>query len=192
MKKTKAELKREQIIETAIEIVRRNGFSRITMEQVASELHLTKGSLYYYFRNKSDLLYQCHKYFLLQAIKQFESVLHEGDDVEETLKKIVDIHIEKAIQEREAFNLLISPKDYFDEEQIKSIAVLRSRYESFFVQVFEQGKADGIFQCKDLTLAKLFIFGGMNWIQQWYLPNGRLSKEEIKELFFTYIMKVLK
>lgn len=192
MKKSKAERKKEQIIDTTLEIVKKKGFSRITMEEIAAELELTKGSLYYYFKNKSDLLFQCHKHILQQGMGEFETALYSGDDIEEILREIVDIHLEKTIKERETFNLLISPKDYFNQEQCKQIVVVRNQYESYFVKVFERGVAEGKFNCKDITMAKLFILGGMNWIQQWYNPNGRLSKEEIKALYYEYTMKILK
>lgn len=192
LEKTKAQRKKEQIIDTTLEIVKKKGFRRITMEEIAAELELTKSSLYYYFKNKSDLLYQCHNHILKQGMGEFENVLNHEEDIEEILRKIVDIHLENTIKERETFNLLISPKDYFKQEQCEQIVVVRNQYESFFVQVIERGVREGRFKCDDIAMVKLFILGGMNWIQQWYKPNGRLSKAEIKQLFYEYTMKLLK
>ena len=62
--------KKEQILTSAIEIINRRGYSGTTMEEIAAELLMTKGSLYYYFKNKSDLMYQCHKFVLFQATEE--------------------------------------------------------------------------------------------------------------------------
>ena len=53
LEKCKEQLKSEEIIETAT----------------------NNGSLYYYFKSKSDLLLQCHKHTLLEGMQDFESAL---------------------------------------------------------------------------------------------------------------------
>ena len=47
--------KKEQILMTAIAVVNKRGYDGATMEEIAAELLMTKGSLYYYFKNKSEL-----------------------------------------------------------------------------------------------------------------------------------------
>ena len=34
------------------------------MDEIASALEMTKGNLYYYFRNKEEILFACHEYSL--------------------------------------------------------------------------------------------------------------------------------
>jgi hypothetical protein len=37
----------------------------------------------------------------------------------------------------------------------------------------------------------MIILGAMNWVQQWYKPNGRLLKEEVVAIYTEYILKIL-
>ena len=67
--------KKEQILLTAITVVNQRGYDGATMEEIAAELLMTKGSLYYYFKNKSDLMYQCHSFVLSQATIELEDAL---------------------------------------------------------------------------------------------------------------------
>lgn len=187
----KAQIKKEQILETTLEIVKKKGFNGVTMEEIASELLMTKGSLYYYFKNKSDLLFECHKTLLTQAAKDFDKILNSDEDILIVLRKMVDKHIDNAFMEKETFNLLVSPKQYFDDDQLKNIVVIRNNYEELFKKAFQKGFEQGKFKCKDFGMARLFILGGMNWIQEWYNPQGRLSKEEIKDLYYHFILKIL-
>lgn len=59
MRKTKRErkkeIRRELIIDSAVEVIRRNGFEQATMNEIAREADLGKGTLYLYFRNKADI-----------------------------------------------------------------------------------------------------------------------------------------
>ena len=187
----KAQIKKDQILETAMKIVKKKGFNKVTMEEIAANLLMTKGSLYYYFENKSDLLFECHKMVLQETIERFKKILKSDQDVLKVLRGMVDAHIDSAIKEKVTFNLLISPKDYFSEEKLMEVVKIRNQYEEMFTKVINRGMEEGKFHCKDTGLARLFILGGMNWIQQWYNPNGRLSKEEIKDIYYHFILKIL-
>jgi AcrR family transcriptional regulator len=162
------------------------------MEEIAAELLMTKGSLYYYFKNKSDLMYQCHKFVLFEATKELEDILNSEGTAVQILNKMVAVHIKYAIEEKEIFNLIMEPRQFFNQEQLELVLTLRKNYERLFDQIISIGIQNGEFQIKEATTARMFILGGMNWIQQWYKPEGRLSTEEIILLYSDYIIKLLK
>ena len=62
-KKMLEELTRKAILEGAIAVVRKQGLKGLTMDRVADEAGIAKGTLYLYFKNKDELLrsvvYQC-------------------------------------------------------------------------------------------------------------------------------------
>ena len=99
---------------------------------------------------------------------------------------MVATHIKYAIKEKEIFNLIMEPKQFFNQEQLDLVLTLRKNYERLFDQIISAGIQNGEFQIKEATTARMFILGGMNWIQQWYKPEGKLSKEEI----FHYIVTI--
>ncbi|WP_027962946.1 TetR/AcrR family transcriptional regulator [Halalkalibacillus halophilus] len=187
----KMQRKREQILQTAISIIKSHGYSGATMELISSELLMTKGSLYYYFKNKSDLMYQCHNFVLSQAIKDHEEILAKNLNQRQTLYEMVCLHIDYAVEQKETFNLIMEPKRFFKQEQLEPVLKLRKTYETIFDQTIEKGIKAGDFQSDDYKVARLFILGAMNWIQQWYSPEGQLTKQELKDLYFDYIMKIL-
>ncbi len=47
---------REEILNAAQRLVATKGFERMTIEDILSELHVSKGAFYHYFASKSDLL----------------------------------------------------------------------------------------------------------------------------------------
>ncbi|WP_313893313.1 TetR/AcrR family transcriptional regulator [Psychrobacillus sp.] len=184
--------KKEEILLSAITIVNRKGYDGATMEEIAAELLMTKGSLYYYFKNKGDLMYQCHNLVLSQATKELEVNLNEEGTAEEILRKMVVTHINYAIEEKETFNLIIEPRQMFNEEQIEPVLKLRKHYSSLFDNVIEKGIATGEFHAKEPIIVRMIVLGAMNWIQQWYKPTGRMTKEELEQYFADYIIKLLK
>lgn len=135
---------------------------------------------------------QCHQFILFQATKELEDILNSSGTAVQILKKMIATHIEYAIEEKEIFNLIMEPKQFFNQEQLDLVLKLQKNYELLFARIISIGIENGEFQTKDATTARMFILGGLNWIQQWYKPNGRLSKEEIISLYCDYIIKLLK
>lgn len=184
--------KKEQILLTAITIVNRRGYEGTTMEEIAAELLMTKGSLYYYFKSKSDLMFQCQNSVLSQATKELEEELNGKGTAEEILRRMIVTHINYAIEEKETFNLILEPKHTFDKEQLESVLQARKYYSGLFDQVIEKGIGTGEFQIEEPIIVRMMILGAMNWIQQWYRPGGKMTKEELQQAFGKYILKLLK
>jgi AcrR family transcriptional regulator len=185
--------KKEQILASAIKIINQRGYSGATMEEIAAELYMTKGSLYYYFKNKSDLMYQCHNFVLSQAIEDHEEILqHKEDTAESMLRKMIAIHISYAVDEKEVFNMIMEPKRFFNKEQLDLVLKLRKKYEKLFDDVISLGLERGEFQHQEPKIVRMIILGAMNWIQQWYKANGRLSKEQLIDVYSENLLRILK
>ncbi len=54
---TKKDLKKQQIIEAAIEVFSKNNFQNSTISQIAQKADVAEGTIYQYFKNKEDLFF---------------------------------------------------------------------------------------------------------------------------------------
>ena len=71
--------KRLEILKSAAAAFRRRGYYGASVDEIASALHMTKGNLYYYFRDKEDNRYASHEYALglrLGMLKKVENSRH--------------------------------------------------------------------------------------------------------------------
>ena len=101
-------------------------------------------------------------------------------------------HIDYAIEENEMFNMLIKPNETFSLEQLNPILVKRQVYASYFDQVIQGGIEAKEFTVAEPQIARMILIGSMNWIQQWYSPDGKKTKEELQEIYADYLLKVVK
>ncbi len=62
--------RRKQIIDTAIEIIARDGYHQATLASVAKEAGFSKGVIFYYFKNKNELTEQIND-ILLEELKEY-------------------------------------------------------------------------------------------------------------------------
>lgn len=183
--------KKEEILKSALAIVNEKGYDGATMEEIAAELLMTKGSIYYYFKNKEDLIFQCHHFVLSQAVRDIEEIIEKDIAILETLSQMVSVHIDYAINERQSFNLIVDPKKTYKEEHLEEVLKLRKYYAELFDETIQKGIDEGIFRVEEPKVARMFILGALNWIQQWVSENGRLSVAELKKLFTEYVLKIL-
>ncbi|MFV8828087.1 TetR family transcriptional regulator [Alkalihalobacterium sp. APHAB7] len=192
LREMKTAKKKEDIIRSAAKIVSRKGYHGATMEDIAAELLMTKGALYYYFDNKDDLVYHCHDLILSSAIKTLEDYLRSDVSSIEKFKKAVEVHVEFAITEKETFNMIIKPQQTFTEKRLTPILEKRQKYANIFDEIIQQGIDSGEFKITEVKMARMMILGALNWIQQWYLPEGKKSKKEIVDIYSDYLLKLLK
>lgn len=84
MKKTKTEAlqTRQQLLEAALEVFWRNGVTRATLQQIAEEAGMTRGALYWHFKNKEDIFEALFEQHFRNFHRQFDAtVLNSQTDV---------------------------------------------------------------------------------------------------------------
>lgn len=187
----KTKKKKQDIIASAIKIIEEKGFYQTTMEEIAANLFMTKGSLYYYFDNKQDLLFQSQSLILEQSIESIESIIANNWDAKVTLKKAMHHHIEYLIQERATFAMAIEPEKYFSNSQLKKILQLRKTYETYIdTLIFNLMKEQSV-DTSEVKMVRNLILGAMNWLIQWYSPVGILNADEIAHKMTNHLLKMI-
>ena len=79
--------KKEQILEAAMSLILKNGYSHTSVEDITNSIGIAKGSFYTYFKSKNLLLRTIIEEQIESIIEQQESQLKEGKDFDEILLK---------------------------------------------------------------------------------------------------------
>lgn len=191
LRERKAAKKKEDILRSASLVISRQGYHNTTMEDIAAELLMTKGSLYYYFKNKEELLYRCHDLILSDAMRKMLEIAEAPASSLEKMERAIHLHIEIAIKEKEVFNLIVKPEKTFSEENIAEIIEKRDAYASIFDRIIDEGVERGEFKVIEKKMARMIILGATNWIQVWYSPEGKYSTKDVEEIYARQLLKML-
>lgn len=92
--KEEAEMTRQAVLDSALNIFYEKGFSRTTFDEIAKRINLTKGAVYWHFRNKADLLADLIREKLTAKDNEFSLLLkkeglHEWPSTIEELRKMI-------------------------------------------------------------------------------------------------------
>ncbi|MEC1697385.1 TetR/AcrR family transcriptional regulator [Schinkia azotoformans] len=192
LRKQKTEKKRIEMLRSAAKIVKEKGYDRATMDDIAAELLMTKGSLYYYFDSKEQLVFQCHELIFNEAITVMEEISRMDLPAHAKIEKAIITHIKFLINERDMFNMIIQPEQLFIEENhLRSVLEQREKITSIIDRIIEEGLSKGEFSVSDPKMARMMILGAMNWIQTWYSTDGKYSEKEIANIYSNSLIKLL-
>lgn len=192
LRERKVAKKREDILRSASLVISRQGYHNATMEDIAAELLMTKGALYYYFKNKEELLYRCHDLILTEAKEKMEEIVRAEVASVEKMRMALRHHIEVAIREKEVFNLIVKPETTFSEDNIPEIIEKRDDYAKLFDRIIDEGVERGEFEVPEKKMSRMIILGATNWIQVWYSPDGKYSPEDVEEIYADLLLKMLR
>jgi AcrR family transcriptional regulator len=189
---SKQEKRREQILQGAAKVFSRKGFHASTVEEIAKELGLTKASIYYYVRDKSDLLYQLYRRAMEALLESQQEIMARPDPPDQKLRAIVEEYVRIAGDAHTMYSVVILREHHaLPTRQRKEIIALRDEYEHNVRQCIAEGIEQGIFVPTDVKMAAYVVLGAINWIPSWYNPRGALSKEQIGRLFAYHLVRGL-
>ena len=176
------EEKKLAIIKSAAKAFGQKGFHAATIEDITNELKMTKGSLYYYFSTKEELLYNAHLLSLEKVLKNIIKINDADDPPDIKLNTAIAKHLEVLATDFEGAFLLQYefhlPKEYLDE-----VNALRDTYQKNFIQIIEEGIQTGIFKPQNARMVAFIILGSINWFLRWYSSTGSWSVKQIANAY---------
>ena len=106
-KQDKKEARRNQILEAATHVFTRLGFNKARMDDIVEESGLSKGTLYWYFRSKDDIITAILDRMLKREARQLHSMLDDERSVRDKLTEFMDSTIEDLERLRPLMPILI-------------------------------------------------------------------------------------
>jgi AcrR family transcriptional regulator len=190
LREKRYEQKRVEILKSAASAFRKKGFHGTSMDEISDRLLMTKGSLYYYFKNKEDLLYACHEYSMNRVLQTLDEIEKNGDAVEDRFRCLIKSHVTHLIDELHASAMTIELNGL--SSHLKDVIIKkRDRYELGFRKMVEEGMKKGVFEKDDPKLITFAVLGSLNWITKWFSPEGNIRSEKIGEVFSDFFVRGL-
>jgi AcrR family transcriptional regulator len=178
---------RVDILKSAAKAFRRLGYHGATVEQIAAALHMKKGNLYYYFKNKEEILFACHQYSLDRLTQLLETIDASGAPADVKLRQLIDAFVHTILDELHGTALFLD-LEALSPAHLKAVIARRDAFDKGVRGVIEEGMANGVFARGDPKLLAFALFGAVNWIPRWYSPGGPASSQAIADLFADFFV----
>jgi len=182
--------RRTEIIKSAAAAFHRRGYHGASVEEIARALKMTKGNLYYYFRDKQDILFGCHDYSLGVALELLEQVEAEPMPPDERLRRLINGFVHLIIDELHGSGLTLE-LEALPRPLLQKVVAKRDRFDRGLRKIVQDGMDQGLFAPGDPKLLAFAVMGALNWISRWYDPRGGASSDEIALAFADYLVRGL-
>ncbi|MEA3470354.1 MAG: TetR/AcrR family transcriptional regulator [Thermodesulfobacteriota bacterium] len=181
--------KREKILKAAGLVFSKKGFYRATMDEIAKEAGVAKGTLYYNFPGKSKLFAATVTEGMEEIIGQVENEIESDLPFKEHLRYLIRsnflLYLKYSDLSKIVFNELTSG---IDDEVLEEIEKVRVRYIDFVSDLLRQGQARGYLKEIDTRLAAVGIVGFLDSLCNYYLKNERmLDREALIDIMFAVL-----
>src|SRR5262247_4123595 len=185
--RSRGERKRIEILRAAAAVFRRRGYHGASVDQIARALKMAPGNLYYYFRNKEEILYVCHDYSLDVILKELKAVEASPLPPDRQMHRLIVsfVHLFIDVLHGTAWTLEV---EALSPPLLKKVIAKRDRIDKGFRKILTEGMQSGLFAKRDAKLVAFVIFGAINWIPRWYDPAGRATSHEIAQAFADYLV----
>lgn len=174
------ELKREAVLRTAVALFNEGGFHATSLDDVAKALNITKPTLYRYFANKDQILFECVRRGVEGIREAGAAVEKSGGTALERLKAYMHGY---AIVMTQDFGMCVTRTADHELSKAARAHFRAGKRETDVTirRVVEEGMKDGSIAPGDPRLVTFTLTGALNWIARWYDPKGPLSPEDIAD-----------
>ena len=180
VKETRFGAKRARILKAAASCFNEKGYSGTSLKDVAKHLGLTDAALYYYVKNKEELVYQCYQRAGELGREAIERAVADGGSGLEQARLYVRYHVEIMVGERGPVAIM-SEIPSLKRAHRNDILRISRRHSAGFEAILETGIADGSIAPCDVRMTGNAIMGAINWIPKWYHGNPAMAETIVSE-----------
>ena len=184
-------LKRERILEAAVDLFYAHGYENTTLDAVAERLGVTKPFIYSYYKSKAELLTEICQRGIRAALDEMDSVLAMDFDPAERLRRLGEAFTLAVLRSQKHIAIFAREEKNLSAADFKRISDLRREFDRKLNELLQEGCKAGIFRLKDREMAALAIGGMVSWAYVWYRSSGRLDPAEIATRLAEFILSLV-
>jgi len=163
--------RREAILDVAAALFREKGFGGASIEDVASELDMSKATVYYYIPSKAVLLAMIADRAMTRALEKMAKIREIPDPVTR-LKELIRHQVYTIAAEPWLFNVFFDQKQYLDEKYRERLRSKERRYLKVFIEAVKACVDTGALPPRvDPRYGAHAIVGMTSWLYKWYQPE---------------------
>jgi TetR/AcrR family transcriptional regulator len=182
--------RRIDILRAAAAAFRRHGYHGASTEAIAQALGMRKSHLYYYFRNKEEILFVLHDWSSSLLLERLAEVQASGAPAAQKLRALICAFVRMIIDELHGTALTLDLEP-LSKEALRKVVRKRDRFERGVRALVQEGIDQGELAPGSAKLKTFALLGAVNWVSRWYSPRGPATSDEIGTAFADALLRGL-
>jgi len=175
----------DYILRSAAAVFAEKSFGLASIRDIAAHAKISFPRIYYYLRNKEELLYRISRRAFEQLLTSAEERTAAIDDADEKLRLFIQGHLEYHMSNLAEMKVLVREADSLSGRYAAHIERLKRDYSRMCRKIIDQvaAKHGKTLDREVSRILTSLLFGAMNWFYTWYEPSrdfenrGRIMDE---------------
>jgi AcrR family transcriptional regulator len=181
--------RRPEILRKAAEIFERDGYGAASIESIADAVGVKREAIYYYFRNKAQILNAVIRPASVAMLEGIDVILGMDISSREKLLLALQNHIDRFNPNFLEMSVIARDQQLLEKlPACRELAKIWRRYTIRWVTLVTEGQGNGQFvNTLDAKVVAYTILGMCNWLSRWYDPAKSITATEIVHIYFHLI-----
>jgi TetR/AcrR family transcriptional regulator, cholesterol catabolism regulator len=183
----RAENRRQALLEAAARRFQAQGYAATSMRDIAADVGMQVGSIYYHFPSKAELRAAVHEEGMRRIHEAVAAALAQTVGPWPRLEAACVAHLRVLLEGGDFFQAVMREMPRAREPGRERVIALRDAYEAIFA-----GLLDALPLSADVNrhALRLMLLGALNWSHTWYRP-GAQGPEAIARDFLGFLRRGL-
>ena len=182
---------RENVRAAAVQLFAEYGYHAAPLRNIARMAGIQAASIYYHYANKEALLVEIMETHMQQLNANLERIVREQSDPQKRLYDAIANHIRLHTSYKAEFFIIDTEIRALEGDHRRYILSLRDRYEFLLQELLRDGMERGVFRQSDVKVSSYAIIAMCTEVSTWFRPNGRLSVQQVIEIYHQLITQGL-
>ena len=159
MNTRKQDLRKNQILDAAMEVITQNGYENSRMDDVVKLSNMSKGAIYWYYKSKKDLYLDLVNYWVMRYSDMVAKIMEKDQRASIQLKQILNYFIDEYEKDPEPFKALTEfwSMAQKDDDFHKKVQKVYAAFLEVIESIITNGKNSGEFKNVNTRIAALSI-----------------------------------
>lgn len=171
--------RKDVVLGVAERLFAERGYHATSVRDIAELLSIKGGSLYSHIESKDDLLWEIVTAAADRFFGAIDPIIRSDLLTVEKLRRTISAHVGVVTSNLNAAAIYSNEWRYLSDRRRQQFAGRRNEYERIVRGLVHDCIREGTFADLDEKFATLLILSSINWIYQWYRPDGPMTPEEI-------------
>lgn len=168
------------MLKAAAACFNQKGYSGTSLKDVSKHLGLTDAALYYYVKNKEELVYLCYQRAADLGREAMLRGIEEGGTGLEQAQLYIRYHVEIMVGDKGPVAIMSEIPSLKRNHRNEILQVSR-KHSMGFEAILQTGIDDGSIGACDVRMTGNAIMGSINWIPKWYHGDAKTAKKLLAE-----------
>ncbi|RZV38497.1 MAG: TetR/AcrR family transcriptional regulator [Chromatiales bacterium] len=177
---TRFELQKGRMLRAAARCFNEKGYSGTSLKDVADILGLTDAALYYYVKNKEELVYLCYLRAGDVGRESMDRAIREGRDGLDIVRRYLRYHLDVMTGERGPIAIMSEIPSLKPEHRDRVLDISRA-HGARFESILQRGIEDGSIAPCNVRMTGNAIMGALNWVPKWFRGDAAVAASVVEE-----------